>query len=198
MLHDSLSGPEHWPTSYSFKASYHTTNNDMSTIEHNTDTDMLQITTLWKIYGHHTSVHGNIYHHHMGAVDAAATFGAARGLILFFFMNSVTWSGISARTSLARYAWLSVMLLPQRPPMKLRNGTNYSNHITSPLLKIKSWARYKFNTIITFGPLLNGQFLKSYSWLAWVPQIWSFVNGWSRKPSVHPVNSSNISLKQHM
>jgi len=53
------------------------------------------------------------FSHHMGAVDeGAVTSGEGRGLMPFFFMNSVTWSGISASTSLARYAWLTDMLLP--------------------------------------------------------------------------------------
>jgi len=60
------------------------------------------------------TIHGNIHHHHIGAAatGAAAALGAGRGLMPFFFINSVTCSGISASTSLARYAWLSDRLLP--------------------------------------------------------------------------------------
>jgi len=36
------------------------------------------------------TIHSSISGHHMGAVDGGAAFGGGRGLIPFFFMNSVT------------------------------------------------------------------------------------------------------------
>jgi len=36
------------------------------------------------------TIHSSISGHHMGAEDGGAAFGGGRGLIPFFFMNSVT------------------------------------------------------------------------------------------------------------
>lgn len=56
------------------------------------------------------------------------------GAILLASMYCTTWSGISARTSLARAACEIWALPPYCPPMKSRKGTNWQKNINTLLI----------------------------------------------------------------